>query len=93
VTGNLALLFVMRSRTRTVLETLGGRNVALWAITFGALAALGVALYVPQAAALFRFAPPGADELAAGVAAGVIGVLWYELWKLARRRAAQEETP
>ena len=88
VLGNLALLFAMRSRTRTVLETLRERNVALWAISAGALAALAAALYVPPVAALFRFAPPAAGELAVGAFAGVAGVFCYELWKgLGRRKA------
>jgi Ca2+-transporting ATPase len=86
VSGNLALIFAMRSRTRSVLQTLGERNVALWAITAGALAALVAVLYVPPAAALFRFSPPGAGEFGAGVLAGVAGVLGYELWKGLRRR-------
>jgi hypothetical protein len=45
-----------------------------------------VALYLPAAAALFRFAPPQAAELAAGALAGVAGVLWYEVRKVVRRR-------
>jgi Ca2+-transporting ATPase len=81
VVGNLALLFAMRSRTRTVLETLRERNVALWTISAGALAALAAVLYVPPAAALFRFAPPGAGELGIGVLAGLAGVFCCELWK------------
>src|SRR6185312_10038634 len=63
VFGNLSLLFTMRSRRRSLFETLGERNVALWAISGGTLAALAIVLYVPQAAALFRFSPPGAFDL------------------------------
>jgi Ca2+-transporting ATPase len=86
VCGNLALLFAMRSRRRTMIETLAERNLALWSIVLGALGALAVSLYVPAAAALFRFSPLGAGEFLAAAVAGVAGVLWYDLWKLARRR-------
>jgi len=85
VLSNLALLFATRSRTRTVLATLREPNAALWAITFGALVALGAAIYVPAAAAIFRFAPLGAAELAVAAGAGLAGVAWVELLKLKGR--------
>jgi Ca2+-transporting ATPase len=86
VFGNLALLFSMRSRTRTILETVREPNAALWWITLGALGALALALYVPAAAGLFRFSPLGAGALALAALAGVAGVLPYEAWKLLARR-------
>lgn len=82
VFSNLALLFVTRSRTRSVFATLREPNAALWAITLGALAALAAAIYLPAAAGIFRFAPLGAAQLAAAAAAGVAGVAWIELLKL-----------
>jgi len=48
--------------------------------------ALAAAIYVPPVAAIFRFAPLGAAELAVAAAAGLAGVAWYELRKLAARR-------
>jgi Ca2+-transporting ATPase len=86
VLGNLALLFSMRSRSRTIVETLPAPNPALWWISVGALAALAAAIYVPALASLFRFSALSAIELALAAAAGIGGVAWYELWKLARRR-------
>jgi len=85
VLSNLALLFATRSRTRTVLATLGEPNAALWTITFGALAALGAAIYVPAAAAIFRFAPLGGAELAVAAGAGLAGMAWVEVLKLTGR--------
>ncbi|HVJ13426.1 MAG TPA: cation-translocating P-type ATPase, partial [Burkholderiales bacterium] len=87
VFGNLALIFVNRSHERLALETLREPNAALWWIVGAALGALALAIYLPSAAALFRFAPLGALELAVAAAAGVAGVAWYELRKLAWRRA------
>jgi Ca2+-transporting ATPase len=86
VLGNLALLFSMRSRTRTVLETLREPNGALWGICAGALVALALALYVPALAGLFRFSPLDAAALAVAAAAGAAGVAPYEAWKLFSRR-------
>ena len=88
VVGNLALLFSMRSRERTVVQTLREPNPALWWIAAGALSGLGAAIYIPAAASLFRFSPLGATELAAAALAGLAGVLWHEFWKLAKRRRA-----
>jgi Ca2+-transporting ATPase len=85
VFSNLALLFVTRSRRRTALATLREPNAALWWITLGALAALGVAIYVPWAGALFKFSALGAAELALAAGAGVAGVAWYELLKLSAK--------
>ena len=89
VFANLALLFSMRSRQRTVFQTIREPNAALWWIVFGALAALAVAIYVPAAAKLFRFSALGAREIAIAATAGILGVLWFDLWKVrVRRRGA-----
>jgi Ca2+-transporting ATPase len=82
VFANLALILASRSGRRTALETLREPNPALWWIAGGALAALAAAIYVPAAAAVFRFAPLTAGEIGVAAAAGLAGVLWYELWKL-----------
>ena len=50
----------------------------------GALGALALALYFPPAAGLFRFAPPGATDLAVALGAGLAGVAWLEFAKVLR---------
>jgi Ca2+-transporting ATPase len=84
VFGNLALIFINRSSDRRLVEMLREPNRVLWSITLGALAALGASIYVPTFALIFQFAPLGPRELAVAVAAGVAGVGWYEVRKLAR---------
>ena len=42
-------------------------------------------IYVPAAAAIFRFSPLGATELTVAAAAGLAGVAWVELLKLTGR--------
>jgi hypothetical protein len=63
------------------------RNAALWWIAAGTLAALATTIYLPAAAAIFRFAPLGAVDFALACGAGLAGVAWLDLRKLARRRA------
>ena len=84
VLANLALLFATRSRNRTLLGMLRERNLALWGIALGALAALAAVIYLPAAAAIFRFTPLGAAEIGVAAAAGVAGIAWYEVLKLTR---------
>ncbi len=92
VFGNLALLYSMRSRTRTVLETLFEPNAALYWISAGALGALALALYVPGVASLFRFSALDAFELALAAGAGVAGVAAHEFWKLGLRLRGKPAT-
>jgi len=82
VFGNLALIFANRSRSRPILATLVRPNPMLWWMTIAAIAALALALYVPPAAAVFRFAPLGPGDLGLALAAGIAGILWIEGWKL-----------
>jgi Ca2+-transporting ATPase len=85
VVGNLALILAYRSRHRPMLRTLFEPNRAFWWIVAGtALALLGV-IYVPAAAEIFRFAPLRLPDLALAARAGIAGVAWYDLVKLARR--------
>ena len=85
---NLALIHATRSRDLTILGSLARPNAALWWVTGGTLAALAAAIHVPSVASVFRFAPLGAAELAVAAAAGVAGVLWYDVYKLMRPRRA-----
>ena len=52
----------------------------------GALGALALAIYAGPVAEIFRFGPLSPGYLAAAAAAGCAGVLWYEVYKLARPR-------
>jgi Ca2+-transporting ATPase len=92
VAGNLTLIFVNRSQARTAWRMLREPNAALWWIAAGTLAALAAVIYVPAAAAIFRFAPPGAPDLAVALAAGITGVAWIDLWK-ARRLEVDQAPP
>ncbi|HEX4926574.1 MAG TPA: cation-translocating P-type ATPase, partial [Burkholderiales bacterium] len=85
VFGNLALILAYRSQRRSMLRTLAEPNPAFWAIVGGTVAALLGVIYFPPAAAIFRFSPLPPADLAVAAAAGLLGVAWYDLVKLARR--------
>jgi Ca2+-transporting ATPase len=87
VCGNLALIFVHRSRERLLLDVLRAPNPALWVIAGAALGALALSIYWAPAAAIFRFAPLSGGDLAAAALAGALGgSAWTELSKIIGRR-------
>lgn len=84
VTGNLALILSNRSATQPLWVSLRTPNRTLWVVVGLAVALLMAVLYVPWAVGVLRFAPLPAHELAAAVALGLLGVLWFEAVKWAR---------
>jgi Ca2+-transporting ATPase len=84
VIGNITLLFSVRSRGRSWTRIHAEPNAALRWIAAAALSAMVAALYVPAIASVFRFSSLDLKELAVAVAAGVIGVIWYEGYRLLR---------
>jgi P-type Ca2+ transporter type 2C len=79
IIANLALIFTNRSSSRTILETLRSPNAALGRVLAGALAFLGLVLYVPFLRELFRFNELHLDDLLITLAAGLISILWFEV--------------
>jgi P-type Ca2+ transporter type 2C len=88
VIANLALIFANRSWTHIIPATLRTPNPALWWVTGGALAVLALALYVPFLRDLFQFAPLHPIDLALCLAAALLSITWFELFKLVRSRRA-----
>jgi P-type Ca2+ transporter type 2C len=86
IMANLALIWTNRSWSRTILETLRFRNLALWWVTGGALIFLGLVVYLPPLQKLFRFAPLGGSDVIIAVSAAIASVLWFELLKLRGKR-------
>ncbi len=82
VVANLSLIFTNRSWSRTILATFRSPNAALWWVVGGALVSLGLVLYLPFLRDLFRFAALSSGDLALSLAAGVAGILWFEVLKL-----------
>ena len=90
IVANLALILTNRSWSRTILGTLGARNLVLWLVVVGALVVLGLVLYVPWLRELFGFSVLHPDDLAICLAAGLASVAWFEALKLVLRRRGGE---
>ena len=86
IAGNVALILVNRSWTRSVLSTLLRRNVASWAVVAGATVTLALAFFVPILRRLFRFGAVGTDDVLVAAAAGFLSLMWFEGLKLFRTR-------
>lgn len=88
VVANLGLIFVNRSWSRTVWSTLRTPNAALWGVIGGALAFLGLTLYVPVLQKLFHFSQLHLNDILLCLAGGLVSILWFEGWKIMRLRRA-----
>ena len=86
VVANLMLILANRSWTRIILSTLRAPNPALWWVVAGAVAVLGLSIYVPYLRSLFRFAVLHPLDIVICLAAGITSLMWFELWKLIRNR-------
>ncbi len=86
IIANLALIFVNRSWSRLIFDTLRLPNAALWWVTGGALLFLGLALYVPFLQDLFKVAYLHPLDLLICAIAGVFSIVWFEALKLANRK-------
>lgn len=84
IVANLGLILTNRSWSRTILATLRTPNTALWWVLGGAVAFLGFTLYTPALRRLFHFAFLHPVDLAIGLGAGVVSILWFEGLKLRR---------
>lgn len=82
VLGNLGLIYVNRSQSRLIINTIRERNVALWLITFGVITGLCLVLYIPLLRNLFSFGSPDPFELLLCFVAALVSILWFEIFKL-----------
>ena len=82
VIANLGLILANRSRSRTILATLGRSNAALWWVVGGTILLLGLVLYVPVVRDLFAFLSLSPLQLVICLAAGIISLLWFEVLKV-----------
>jgi len=86
ILANLGLILVNRSWERTVATTARARNPTLWWVIGGALVFLATTLYVAPLRALFHFDVLHGVDLAICAGAASLGLGWFELGKLRRRR-------
>ncbi len=91
VVANLALILSNRSRSGSVLASIRRPNRTLWVVSAGTIALLGIVIYVPVLAALFRFAPPPANAVTAVAGLGVVSAIWFETVRWARTRTLSRQ--
>ncbi len=84
VVANLTLIGVNRSWSENILTTLGKPNRAFWWVIGGALFFLAVALGLPAARDIFRFAVVPPVDLLACILGGIFSVVWFEVYKRVR---------
>ncbi|MDI9634153.1 MAG: cation-translocating P-type ATPase [Methanolinea sp.] len=89
VVSNLGLILVNRSWEKTVPETLGHGNRALSVVAAGTLSCLALVLSVPPLRDLFGFCPVPLPVLLGAAALGIASVLWFDLYKIYRRRSRE----
>lgn len=87
VVSFVVVILVNRSWTRSALEMLRVPNTAVRWVLIGAPTILVLALLVPFARRLFRFAPLHPTDALLSLGAGFVCVLWFEVVKRVRRRA------
>jgi Ca2+-transporting ATPase len=82
VIANLALILTNRSWSQTVVATLRKPNRALWWVLGGALFSLALVLYTPFLRDLFRFGVLQPIDLMICLGAGVLSIVWFEVFKI-----------
>ncbi len=82
---NLALIVTNRSWTRDAFSILRTPNAAMWWVSGGATAFLGLVLYVPPLRELFHLTKLHLDDIALCVGAGVVSMAWFEFLKRMQR--------
>lgn len=85
VIANLGLIVSNRSWSRTIIANLRSPNTALWWVLGGAVLFLGLVLYVPFLRNLFDFALLHPIDLLICLAAGVVSIIWLEVFKMLTR--------
>ncbi len=93
IIANLALIFTNRSWSRTIPDTLGSPNAALWWVIGGALLFLSLVLYLPWLRDLFLLAFLHVGELAVALGAGVVSIAWFEILKVINARRGRAPKP
>lgn len=94
VVGNLALIIVNRSLSRSIVATLRIPNPAQWWIIGGTSITLTSVLLMPSLQRIFHFAPVHANDFAVPALASAVAVGWFEALKYAfnQRQMGREES-
>jgi Ca2+-transporting ATPase len=86
IVANLSLILTNRSWSRTIVQSLRSPNTALVWVAGGAVCLLVLTLSVPALRDLFRFSRLHGNDLLTCLAAGTFSILWFEAFKVFRRK-------
>jgi len=86
IIANLGLMMTNRSWTSTIGNIHQASNAALWWVTGGAVVFLGLVLNIPFLREIFRFSLIHPVDVVICVSAGILSVVWFELFKLFSRK-------
>ena len=90
VVANIMLIATNRSWRRSLPEIIRTPNRAMWLVASGALAFLAMVIYIPFLGRLFHFDRLHAVDVVLCLAAGTLGIVWFEAYKaISGRRAAE----
>jgi P-type Ca2+ transporter type 2C len=92
VVANLGLILTNLSWSHSIVETLRKPNNTLWWVLAGISTAMGLVLYIPALRHLFRFSFLHPLDIALCLGAGIVSVLWFEAFKVIRRRLPRKPT-
>jgi Ca2+-transporting ATPase len=82
VIADIGLILTNRSWSESLLTSLRSPNTALAYVVSGTVIALALVLYVPFLQDLFRFGTLSAADLCLCAVAGILSILWFEVFKL-----------
>ena len=86
ILANIFLTLANRSFYYSLLAEMRNRNTLMLYIILGTTLMLMLMLYVPPIAQFFTITPLSLKDLLACCAAAAVSVLWFEVWKWAKRK-------
>lgn len=86
IIANLGLMMSNRSWTSTFGKILRAPNSALWWVTGGTVIFLGLVLSIPFLRDVFRFSVIHPFDIVICVSAGILSIVWFELFKVFSRK-------
>ncbi len=86
IISNLCLILTNRSWSRSIFESFNTPNPALSWVMSGALIFLGLVIYTPFLQGFFHFAPMHTTDFCLAFIAGIVSILWFELFKIFTRK-------
>lgn len=82
IASNLSLILTNRSWSRPLTSFIQSKNTALMIILTAVPVILGLILYTPSLSSLFQFSRPHLMDIVGALAAGLLSVMWFEIYKL-----------